>query len=144
MLTPQEEATLKRLAAEHTPLARPPQLSHPSQSQPRGSVDTLVRREIAKGKLQTVDLDTDYGIINILRDAGVLDKKETLGSFYSRTGLGRAQIIAWRKDLKKIRAFVQQVEKNDKDQGFCAPKTLPQNNNSIPQRLVYPRAVIVG
>jgi hypothetical protein len=111
MLTPAEEATLKRLAAEHTPMSRPAVDLRKAQQPDTGD---YLQRELARcEKIVTVNAEEDFTVINRLRDANVLGKKERLMEFFSRTGLGRAQLLSMSKSA--IQSFVRQAEANTAD-----------------------------
>jgi hypothetical protein len=139
MLTPQEEVVLRRLAQEHTPMTRPPVKY---TEQPVVDTDAWLRREFAKcEKLRPIDAEQDWAVINALRSAGVLGKKEKVMEFFSRTGIGRAQVLTMSKDeLKKAVALAD--ERNSNDCGY-RPQTFsdPQSRPAASQMRT---AVIVG
>src|SRR5271169_3167812 len=99
-LNEHEEGFLRRFIRDHMPLAPPPPVSPvPKQNE---SIEPIIEAGLAKGKLVTQNMDEDYYVISVLKNAGVLrevpggrnpfDKRyEHLGEFFSRTQLGRAQ-----------------------------------------------------
>jgi len=119
----QQEQTLKRLVAENTPLPRPV-VDHNKSHHP--STGDFLAREFAKcTRIETIDPEQDYQVINILRSAGVLQKGEKLMQFFARTGIGRAQILTMSKDdLRKAVALADQ--RNAEDGGFQPPKAFTE------------------
>src|SRR5208337_2747812 len=121
-LNEHEEKFLRRLMRDG-PLPLPPTPVQPKQNE---SIEPIIEAGLKKGPLVTQDMDTDYYLISVLQGAGVLreapgkkgrfDKKyESLGEFFSRTLLSRAQIIEHRKDPQWIRDFCAQAELNNRD-----------------------------
>lgn len=94
MLTPQEEATLKRLARENPPPLFRPDVQYVEEKVV--SWNDLVYRSLAAGKLQTVNLDDDHEIVHRVKHT--MKKGEHLGQWYARTQIGRAQILQMDKD----------------------------------------------
>jgi hypothetical protein len=139
MLTPQEEVVLRRLAQEHRPMTRPPVKY---VEQPVVNMDAWLQRELAKcEKLRPMDAEQDWTVINALRSAGVLGKREKLMEFFSRTGIGRAQVLTMSKDeLKKAVALADERNANEggyRPQTFSAPQSRPATSQMR-------TAVIVG
>jgi len=151
-LNPGEVSFLKRFVAENTPLPKAPvQYVEKPVTEVLGPI---VEAEMAKGKMQTVSMDEDYLVISILKNAGVLrevpggknrfEKKfEHLGEFFSRTGLGRTQVLAWAKEPERIRAFVAQAEKNNAEDGVTAPPVATEIPMPAP-RVRRTTAILVG
>jgi len=123
MFSPHEEQTLKRLAAENTPLSRPV-VDHNKSHHP--ATGDFLAREFAKcTRIETIDPEQDYEVINILRSAGVLQKGERVMEFFARTGIGRAQILTMTKDEIK-KAVTLADKRNAEDGGFQPPKTFTE------------------
>ena len=148
-LNEHEEGFLRRFIRDHMPLAPPP----PVQPQPKRdeSIEPIIEAGLKQGKLVTQNMDEDYSVISILQNAGVLRERpgkirgtkewEHLAEFYARTQLGRAQIIEWRRDLEKIKAFVAQVEANDLAEGIKPP---PIVFEEVAPRVKQQRFLMVG
>jgi hypothetical protein len=139
MLTPQEEVVLRRLAQEHTPMTRLP-VKHTEQ--PIVDTDAWLRREFAKcEKLRPMDAEQDWTVINTLRSAGVLGKREKVMEFFSRTGIGRAQVLTMSKD--ELRKAVALADERNANEGGYRPQTFsdPQSRPAASQMRT---AVIVG
>jgi len=116
MFTSEEEAVLRRLIAENTPLARP--VIDPITKGHNPPTGDYLQRELAKCRpIETIDLEKDWPVINRLRNAGVLKNGEKVGEFYARTSIGRAQILAMsNEELQKAASLAD--ERNLADGGF--------------------------
>jgi hypothetical protein len=94
MFSPQEEATLKRLARENPPPLFRPDVQY--KEEPAVGWNDLVYRSLAAGKLRAVNLDEDHEIVHKVKHT--MKKGEHLGEWYARTQIGRAQILQMDKD----------------------------------------------
>ncbi len=111
MLTTQEENALKRLAQELTPT---PVLNPENTGwQPRGpSLSQMTEASLRRcPQMKVIDPNTDHAVEHRIKH--VLRTNEKLMEFYSRVGLGRAQILSMSKE--EISLFVENAERNAAD-----------------------------
>ena len=83
-------------------------------------------------KLQVCDPNEDHAVIG--RVQHVMLKNEKLMQFYSRTGLGRAQILQMTRD--QITNFVERAETNRRNEVAMPPPAI-----AAPQTVPAPRVV---
>jgi hypothetical protein len=111
MLTPQEEKVLRQVARERTPMQRPHMAP---QSEP--NVGKYLEGELRRcgSRLPTVNANEDFKVIGKVQHA--MRKGEQLMEFYSRTGLGRAQLLVMSKD--EISRAVTLADERNAEDGF--------------------------
>jgi|SRR5215469_12929651 len=118
MFSASEEQTLKRLAAENTPMSRPAVDHSKIHNPPTGD---FLARELARCKpAANVDPEQDWEVKNKLRSAGVLRQNERVMQFFARTGIGRAQILSFSKD--ELRKAVALADARNASEGDFEPK----------------------
>lgn len=139
MLTPQEEATLKRIAHENMPSV----VVNPQPPEPnfRAKTPDLVEEDLRRrpGKMKAFDPNDDPAVLHRLRH--VLRPDETLMQFHVRTGLGRQQIMTMSKD--EIARFIEIVERNSADD-VQPPRATISQTYAPGTKPKAPRVVIVG
>lgn len=120
MLTPQEEATLKRLAAEHTPLPKPP-MREP-RTAPEANSDLVTEQFFASldsKKLETLNPCSDAHLESILKRAGFAGM--SAGEAFS-LGLTKKFLLANWNSPEPIRAAILAARKANEEQGIVEPR----------------------
>ena len=132
MLTEREESVLKRIVAENTPLPRAPiktgyQPSGPSMEQLLGDLTNRA------SKMTVFDMEDDHYLRSKIEFS--MKKKETIGQWFSRTGIGRSQALAMSKDEIKRHIAVAEANAADLDE----PKIflMPRKNKKFTRRAVH-------
>jgi len=135
MLTPQEEATLRRLARENSP-AYAPTLLPPAQAVE--SLDSIVSRSLSKGKMQVTSLNDDPLISSKLQAAGI--RNVIPGAIYS-LGVGRAFILA--ASPSELRDAIRRAEERNRADGIVEPRGFLVPRDVLPAA-PPPRSAVVG
>jgi hypothetical protein len=119
-LNESELLTLKKMAHERMPLQKP-QIK--SVVQPSLNIEKWFAGVISKiKKMQTIDPNDDYSVRH--RVEHVMQKNEKLMEFYSRTGLGKAQILQMNK--AEITRAVELADARNAEDGFQVTRVAKQ------------------
>ncbi len=117
MLSPREEQILREQIRDNTPMrvvGGPTSTAQPGDRE----FGRQINEQLEKlPKMKPVNLNENPELEYKLRK--VMKKGEKLGEFFSRTGLGLAQIMSMSDS--EIRSFVAIAEENNRESGFVVP-----------------------
>ncbi len=144
-LTQQEESTLRRVAAENTPMRVLNPMAPTSETAGDDrEIERLTRRYLAAPRALTgtgqdgkYHLEGEDEIVRRVRHT--MKKGEKLIEWFARVGLGRSQIFSMSRS--EIEAFAEQADRNNEESGVREPRESSGARNWTPPQAPQPRAL---